>query len=69
MNKARLPHIANVMTFVLEYDAFRANVNLIILAKEFCALVRMLKAVLFSRLLLLLLFELFPLGCDVSFTI
>lgn len=69
LHQSRLAHIANVMPFVLKDDALGANIDLIIFAEEFGALVGVLEAVLFSRLLLRLFLLFLLLGAHVLLTV
>ena len=69
LDEARLPHIANVVAFVLDYDALRTDVDLVVLAEELGPLVRVLEAELFRRHLLLLFLLLFLLRSHVPLTI
>ena len=69
LHETRLAHIADVVPLVLKHYALRADVDLFIFTEEFGALIRVLEAVLFSRLLLSLLLLLFLLGAHMLLTV
>ena len=62
LNKSRLTHITDVMAFVIKDYALGTDVNLVILAEEFGALIWVLEAILLCGLLLSLHLLFFLLG-------